>query len=77
MAVQPKQEGGGSPPTPLSFRRLSLRTIKVMTFDEADLVTLQASINAWLEARGEETFIDIIWNHDHPDYSALVVYTEE
>lgn len=54
-----------------------LRTMKVKTFDEANLLALEDAVNAWLEGSGEETFVRIVWDHDHPDYTAMIFYTEE
>ncbi len=55
---------------------LLARTIKVQPFPaEANLTDLATAINEWLEARGEETFVDIRWNHT--DFSALIIYVEE
>lgn len=64
----PSATGGGS---------LLCRNIKVQDFDENTLTLLTTAINEWLESRGEEAFLYIIWNHDHPDYSALIIYIEE
>ncbi len=77
MATPGSTGGGGDPSTPLGFRRLQLRGMKVETFEEATLPLLQTAVNDWLEGRGEETFIDVLWNHDHPAFSVLIFYTEE
>ena len=70
-------KAGGPLPGNTALGGLKCRNIKVMDFDEANLTALTTSINDWLETRGEETFLYVVWNHDHPDYSALVVYIEE
>lgn len=64
-------------PSDTSGSSLLCRNIKVQDFDENNLTDLTTAINEWLESRGEETFLYIVWNHDHPDYSALIVYIEE
>lgn len=57
---------------------LKLRNLKVKTFEETDIATLETSINDWLVARGEEDLVAIrIEAAAASQYDAFILYTEE
>lgn len=60
-----------------AVRTLKLRTMQVKTFDEVNLLALEGAVNTWLKAAGEATYHGIVWDHDHPDYTAMIIFTEE
>lgn len=55
-----------------------LRNLKLKTFEEADLPTLETSVNDWLAARGEEDLVSVrIENPAASQYDVYIIYTEE
>ncbi len=58
---------------------MKARVTKVKTFAEADLPTLEASINAWFGTAGEKTFLSAVYQASQlggEPYTCLVFYAE-
>lgn len=53
-----------------------LRMLKVKTFTETSLSTLETSIDTWLEARGEEELVHVQYEIDGTNYTCIIFYTE-
>lgn len=55
-----------------------LRVLKVETFEEATLAELQTAVNAWLEARGDETLVHVEFRNDATTtFWCFIIYSEE
>lgn len=55
---------------------MKVNQAKVEVFNNADPAALQAAVNAWLEARGQESFISIQFTESTGSFTAYVVYTQ-
>ncbi|MGH3428473.1 MAG: hypothetical protein ACRDQZ_13050 [Mycobacteriales bacterium] len=58
---------------------MKARTTKVKGFAEADMPTLEASINTWFAAAAERTFVSAVYQASQvggEPYTCLVFYTE-
>lgn len=55
---------------------MKLSQVKVKVISEADAATLEASVNDFLRAGAERTYVDIQFEAVSGVYAALVTYTE-
>lgn len=61
---------------------MKLTQVKVHIETNAVAATLESNVNSWLAARGEATFLGILYQIDHKsdhsakEYTALIYYTE-
>jgi hypothetical protein len=58
---------------------IAARVIRVKAFSGADLVTIEAAINAWFAGAGEKTFLSAVFQASAmagDPYTCLVFYSE-
>lgn len=55
---------------------MKLSTVKVKTISNSVLATFEADVNTFLQAGGEKEFIDVQYQFDGANYTALIIYAE-